>query len=268
MYTLGFVLTQPWPIALLQGCLMSGLLAAPLRLASITVALPPHDGSDAADGACSASHAAAAAEALRRAVVGRTAELAGRVAPPFAGPQPPVLCTVSPSAEALAGLGLRPGGPRRVPCGSALIWSAPPSTAFKAKPGPVLPGPPGAGPPPAVLREGTADVVAGHVGVRLGRSHRPGTPVPPGARPGVSRAALLDAFLDAAGAAGGAGGASHAALHGLTYRATKEAAGAEYRAAWAALLAPPSPLEAWLPKPPHLEGFRSEQHRAGHRLQG
>ena len=44
----------------------------------------------------------------------------------------------------------------------------------------------------------------------------------------------------------------------MSYRQAKEAAGAGgagYTAVWGRLLQPPSPLEAWIPKPVALEQF-------------
>lgn len=46
-----------------------------------------------------------------------------------------------------------------------------------------------------------------------------------------------------------------ASAEALSYRAAKRAAGAAYQAAWQLLLAPPSALEPWVPKPPELEDF-------------
>ena len=136
------------PLARLQGSLLSALLAAPLRLSSLTVALPLPAGA-AADAAAAVE--AAGVRSLRRALVERTTALAGQLPPPFcrAAEQPLALRVICPAAgstlvgsgsgpltsQRLAGLGLVAGGARRVPGGSTLAWHAPPSSAVLGKNG-------------------------------------------------------------------------------------------------------------------------------------
>lgn len=275
---------------------MDGLLAAPLRLASVTVGLPPApppDGAAAAaagepSGIDSASSnrqelAVAAEQALRRALVDRTANLAAQrlgVNPSREAPSLHIhLPAASGSAAADGGgsgsrmqqLGLAPSAARRVAGGASVVWVAPPSAAFKWK---HSAGSGGSG-SPAVLAGGTVEAVAASSGLRQGSAKaKAGQPVPPSAQPCVCKAALFAQWQQlvaalwqlprlGAGAPGAEEGAEGPAtkegaaleVESLSYRQAKQQAGAAYCAAWRRLLESPSPLEPWIPKPAELEEF-------------
>lgn len=286
-----------WALLGLQGSLLHGALAHPLRLVSLTVGLPAppadaaggeaageagsSDGPGSAEGRAAAL-AAAAEVALRRALLERTAQLAEQRLGPAAERPAPALHTYTPPAAAsssrssrMQDLGLAPSAARRVAGGASVVWMAPPSSTFKWRQGgaPTLVG-------------GNVEAVVGSTGLKAGSAKvPPGQPVTPSARPAVCKAALfklwqrLAASLrqlrptqqqrSAAAAAETAAAVQQGAApgeqplareleagpEGLTYAQAKQAAGAGYRATWRALLQPPSPLEAWIPKPAELEEF-------------
>ena len=97
-----------WCMLGLQGCLLSGLLEAPLALSTLAVSLCEEGA------ACDrVAREAAAQRAIERAVSGRTAELRGRLQAPFAW-RPPAVAVVPPPPE---GLALAPTASRTVPSG-------------------------------------------------------------------------------------------------------------------------------------------------------
>ena len=286
---------RPLPplLPLPQGSLLSGLLAQPLHFSTVTVSVsgggggggggeveqPPQQQQQQQP----STPATAAAVALRRALLGRTADLASQRLPPHlcqaapalhihrlppaapsaADPAPLASVPCPPAVDASArssarsggdvggggggddifdALGLCPSTARRVPGGSSIAWSAPPSSAFKwkqqqqqlgqqqvARPadapstgdcGPPQVPPPDAAAAPHVLGGGTSEVVAAVTGLRVGaRRVQPGDVPPAAAQCGVSKAALfaewqqlatalelLPMLDDAAGEADDAGG--------------------------------------------------------------
>lgn len=170
-----------WALLGLQGSLLSELLVGPLHLTSLTISLqqpaepapsaaadaaatpPPEQPPPSLPASDAAKLAAAAAEALHRALVGRTAAVARERLHGGSRPAEPLLhvCVPQPAAAApgirgaaadpvqgLAGgasgaeaasaslhrmqeLGLAPSAARRVGSGSSIVWHAPPSPAFK-----------------------------------------------------------------------------------------------------------------------------------------
>jgi hypothetical protein len=284
---------------LLQGSLLSGLLAEPLHLSSITVSVQPAaqpagEPAGAAAAAAAAATAtssdssrqlaAAAAGALRRALLGRTASLAAERMPPgffqaapalhihlptAAAPAAPGTATSSDSSSSMQALGLAHSAARKVAGGSSLVWVAPASASFKWKQQRLptgLPAGEGSG-TTAVLSGGAVEGVIGSTGLKVGSARvQPGQAVHPSAQPSICKAALFAEWqqlaaaikrLPPAGAAAdNAAAAAAAAAGGMSYRHAKEAAGgAGYTAAWRRLLQPPSPLEGWIPKPAALEQF-------------
>jgi hypothetical protein len=251
-----------WTLLGAQGALLSGLLARPLYLESLTVAVPGGD----------AAVRERAAAALRRAFCDRPAPLRARLAAhgAFADPTPLEVHAVAVAAADLDGLGLIAGGARRVPCGASIAWRAPPSSTWRLKEAKVviqplrpeksleieieekegsieLP-PPLPLPPPRVITEGVSEALTGLFGSRAGRARKGSDPVLPESQSALCRAALFRRFTETAAALGGP--APGAAPWAASYRAAKAVVGGAYQAAWKALLELPSPLEGWLPKPP------------------
>eukprot|EP00887_Chlorella_sp_A99_P007976 scaffold12.g7976.t1 len=321
-----------WQLLGLQGSLLSGALAAPLRLASVTAgapggAAPPREAvGPGAGAACQqkeqqqAPQAAAVAAALRRALVDRAVALAPRLAAlgPGGGPGPLDVHAYVPASGSCDGsdggsgggdaslsferLGLVGTAERRVGAGASVIWHALPSAAFRLQPlqrGQQQEGQQGAQPVPPVVAlllpggSGTLEAVAGATGLRVGSSRKAGAPIKPSAASRVCKAVLWERWraLEAAVAAlppdGAPGAGDLPAPAGpplteqqqpasrqdteqqpplqsgpeqrLTYRQAKARVGVAYQAAWRTLLAPPSPLEGWIPKPPQLEEFSASE---------
>jgi tRNA-specific adenosine deaminase 1 len=234
-----------WALLGVQGSLLGALLADPLYLDTLTVG-------------CHPSAVADTQEALRRAVGGRAAGLAPRLAPPFAHAPPAARAVPVARAEAAA-LGLAAGGERRVASGNCVAWWAAASPAWRLKP--ARPPAGGAADGAQVLTGGTVEALTGLTGCRTGWGRAGSQAVGAGARSGLCKAALGGQFAAAwAALRGGAtepGDPSDAAAPPavLLYGAAKLDAGAEYQAAWRQLLEAPSPFEAWIPKPPGAEGF-------------
>lgn len=107
-----------WACLGLQGSLLSGLLEAPLRLTTLVAATPPQVA------AAGPAAVAAAAAALRRAIEGRCKALATERLTSSGALllSPPATVLVAPPP---AELGLVAGGPRKVPSGVSVNWSAP-----------------------------------------------------------------------------------------------------------------------------------------------
>lgn len=250
-----------WGLLGLQGSLLSGLLATPLYLSSLTALLPlsPSCAEPAA------AHAAAGSAAARRAVWGRTAPLRARLRLPFDPERPEAVVLCDPGmAPQLDRLGVLETPERRTPCGASVLWHAAPSGTWAQH---------GAGGIPK-LPAGVVEAVSGATGLRAGCAKpKNGAPI---TRKGVSSAAKVALFeawahLGAAlrdlpapeGAIAPAPATAPAAHHAErleTYREAKLRCGAAYQAAWRALLEAPSPLEGWIAKPAELEEFAIDGH--------
>jgi tRNA-specific adenosine deaminase 1 len=204
-----------WGALGVQGALLSHHLCAPLRLATLTVARGAGAHAPGDD---------ALRAALSRALSGRLGAPAAALAhtrwalaPPalHLAPPPPVALRVPPPHGAAAFVA--------APCGCSISWTA------------------GAGAP---------EVVQGTTGRRAGATRRALAAAPAKCRSRLCRAALLARFRELA--------ATLRALPdpaALTYGELKRRAPGGYAGARAALLAPPSPLSAWIAKPASEQDF-------------
>ena len=191
-----------WSALGVQGALLSRFLAAPLRLASLTVASATAAEHLAAAGRAFASRLAAPAEALAG------TEWALRPPALFAAPLPSQLQLRLPSGS----------GAASSPCGFSINW---------------------------VLGAGGAEVLLGTTGRRAGATRADVARATARTRSRLCRAALLQRYRNLCQLAG----VEPAPAQELTYAAVKRLAPDGYAAARAALVAPPSPLAAWIPKP-------------------
>jgi len=202
-----------WGALGVQGALLARFMAAPLRLASLTVATATSD-----------AHLAAATRALASRLGAPALALAGcawelRAPRLFAAPLPAGALHLSPPCA----------GAKASPCGFSINWA---------------------------LDAGAAEVLLGVTGRRSGATRADLACASPKWRSRLCRAALLQRFLHLAARAGAQ---PPAALEQLTYDALKRSAPDGYAAARAALLAPPSPLAAWIPKPQGEQDFKNER---------
>jgi tRNA-specific adenosine deaminase 1 len=198
-----------WGVLGVQGALLSHYLCAPLRLATLTVARGA--GAHAPDDD-------ALRAALSRALSGRLSAPAAALAHTRWALAPPALHLAPPPPEALR-VPPPPGAGTfaAAPCGAAINWAA------------------GADAP---------EVVQGTTGRRAGATRRALAAAPAKCRSRVCRAALLARFRELAAAL-----CAPPELAALTYGELKRRAPGGYARARAALLAPPSPLAEWIPKP-------------------
>ncbi|KAG2499427.1 hypothetical protein HYH03_002374 [Edaphochlamys debaryana] len=270
-----------WCCLGLQGSLLSGILEAPLTLHSLAVGAPPGLEEAAGREAALAAVEAAARRCLEERLQAdpAAAALAARHLP--FGLRPPAVVALPQPHERFA---LRPGGPRKVPSGVSINWSAPPGAAMAR----LTPAPPapcataastdGARPPPPVRApaplapNGAHEVTLSAEGRRAGAAKRSAVwgAVAEKTRSRLCRVALgrrMAALLDSLASSGGAGGpapeprpgpgttAGAAAATDLSYAQLKRALAPRYAAAWEELRQPPGLFSRWLPKPAGEQGF-------------
>ena len=259
-----------WGVLGVQGALLSGVVAAPVRADCVTVCVGsgPAGGGGGGGGGRGEGDTAAALSSLQRAIGGRWRGLvAARLPPPY-NPHPPAspataVAALDPATVAALGLGRSPARPS--PAGAAMAW-------WRTRPLPVLPlSARDAADSP--VRGGVAEVLIAARGVGGGltkKKRQRGSGAEGGGEagtqaqahaslprpPSLSKAGMARRWAGLVEAMGGGGGGGGAGGRGGTYRAAKAAAGGgAYARAWAALRARPGPLAAWPSKPAELEDF-------------
>jgi tRNA-specific adenosine deaminase 1 len=207
-----------WSALGVQGALLAHFLEAPLRVSTLTLALPPALQPHARD---------AQMAALARALGGRLGAPAAATAGTRWAVEAPALHTAPPPPLELR---VPAAAPREsadaapaAPCGASIAWHA---------------------------GGGAAEVVQGTTGRRAGATRAAGASAK--TRSALCRAAMLARFRALAAATDPAAALAQQAL---SYGQLKRDAPRGYGVARAALLAPPSPLAAWLAKPADEQDF-------------
>jgi len=263
-----------WGLLGLQGALLGGLMAStPVYLERIVVGVDASQRSDEPMVGMSSVVAA-----LQRALVERSQSVTSRL---DAGPGPlsfrsrPLLNVAAVHlAEADAhALGLTATPIRHVACGISIAWWAPPSVSWRLKPCKQS-GVSEASPElltafrqhaPQYIVGGRHECVTGKYGTKHGTPPPPSlpeVPVPHGSQSMLCRASLVQRYGEVARSVSvgsvlrGSGGGSHlikedqTSAVGQGYAGLKKNAWEEYAEAWKLLVAPPSPFEGWIAKPP------------------
>lgn len=239
-----------WCCLGLQGSLLLGLLGAPLFLSSISTGIPPPNPPEGA--------LARAAEALWRAVAGRTRQHAEQLCPEPFGWRPPAVCCLPTEPAGEGSLGLYPvDDVRAVGAGHSIAWSecCESLRRLQVKP-PAEPSPEEAAVLaalaavfPPLERSGHSTALLGTTGKRMGAKK---TDSPPKAAAELCKRRNAERLLAVARAIGStAFGASDS---GQCYREAKRAIAPGYFVAWDSLLGTTA-FRGWIHKPANLEGF-------------
>jgi len=243
-----------WCMLGLQGCLLSGFLAEPLLLTSITVSLSPRTEAEAG---CASGAEAAALGALWRATVDRCASLAPRLRPPYRWAPPQLY--IAPPLPASLRLSPQPNV-KAVLSGLAVNWSAAAPVAMLT-----------ANKKGRIKATGAAattpvhEVTLAASGRKAGANKKSPAWNSAKTRSSLSKLSLLD---QATALFHLSHGDTASAAPISTYREAKLVTlGREYHECWARLREEPSVFAHWLLKPSGWEDFGPSSAAAGNQEQ-